>query len=387
MKINKYSPRHWIILLIFTINTILSIFFWFLSKKRSKNIILYGHKLNGNLAAIYQNSLREHDNIYFLTMDPDYYLALKENNIKVLFGLNPFDMIKLSQTSVLISDHGLHSLILLLKSTNIKFLDVWHGIPFKGFDKDDFKVQHQYNETWVTSKLLKSLYIEKFGFQEHKVKVLGYARTDLLINKNRSIIDIKHSIGIPEHLCNRKIILFAPTWIQDNQNRNIYPFQQSESVFLEMLNSICTKTNSICLLRKHLNSPLQSKPYPENIFDCSYANFPDAESILLISDILVCDWSSIAFDYLLLNRPTIFLDVPVPFKKGFSLDESYRFGYISASVEDLLYIIERYLKNPEQYNTEYHIKMTTIRNQLYDDLADGQVSRRCITRIKEIINS
>ena len=28
---------------------------------------------------------------------------------------------------------------------------------------------------------------------------------------------------------------------------------------------------------------------------------------------------SIAFDYLLLDRPTLFLDIPAPFKKGFSL--------------------------------------------------------------------
>ena len=43
--------------------------------------------------------------------------------------------------------------------------------------------------------------------------------------------------------------------------------------------------------------------------------------------------SSIAFDFLLLERPTIFLDVEAPFAKGLSLDASHR---LSELAEDAL---------------------------------------------------
>lgn len=386
MKINKKDPIHWFILFIFSINIILCIIYKFISKKNNNTIVLYGHKLNGNLKALYDNKTKDVCNFYFLTIDPTYYKELKKQNINALSGLKLKDILTVARSPLIISDHGLHSLILFLKFTDIKFIDVWHGIPFKGFDKHDFKVQHQYDEVWVTSKLLKEIYVKKFGFSINKLKLIGYTRTDILVHKNISTLEIKKSIGIPTHLLDRKIILFAPTWVQDDKHRNIFPFQQDETIFLQRLNQLCMHTNSICLLRKHLNTPIAQQKYPEFIFDCSYAKFPDAESILLISDILVCDWSSIAFDYLLLDRPTIFLDVTAPFSKGFSLNESYRFGHIVHTIEDLFTSLEQYLCYPEQYKQEYEQKSQYIKQKLYDGLADGQVTIRAIKRIQEIIN-
>src|SRR5690606_40302310 len=60
----------------------------------------------------------------------------------------------------------------------LRFFDVWHGIPFKGFDADDFRVQHRYDECWVASPLLRDLYIQRFGFEPQRVVATGYARTD-----------------------------------------------------------------------------------------------------------------------------------------------------------------------------------------------------------------
>jgi len=53
---------------------------------------------------------------------------------------------------------------LLLKLTDMKFIDVWHGIPFKGFDADDFRALHDYDAVLVASPSMKSMYEGKFGF-------------------------------------------------------------------------------------------------------------------------------------------------------------------------------------------------------------------------------
>lgn len=387
MKINKKNPQHWLILLLFTINTAFALLFRkFFKSQRNKYIVLYGHKLNGNLKALYDEALEEGFRFYFLTMDPAYYVELKKQNIKVLFGLKLNDVLKVGQASLVISDHGLHSLILLLKNTDIQFVDVWHGIPFKGFDSDDFIVQHQYTETWVASEYLKQLYINKFGFNESKVKALGYARTDVLVNKDCDIKALKKRIGIPEQNLHKKIILFAPTWVQDNAQRNIYPFQQSEAFFINLLEEVCQQTDSICLLRKHLNTPLQDKIQSDYVFDCSYASYPDAESMLLISDVLVCDWSSIAFDYLLLQRPTIFLDVPAPFSKGLSLDETHRFGHIVSDTDSLAKTLMQFLNQPQSYYEDYAEKAANIEAKVYQQYADGKVAKRSLKRIEELLN-
>ena len=39
---------------------------------------------------------------------------------------------------------------------------------------------------------------------------------------------------------------------------------------------------------------------------------PDTEKVLYVSDLLITDWSSIYTDYLVLDRPIVFLDTPHP---------------------------------------------------------------------------
>src|SRR5690606_23511656 len=96
--------------------------------------------------------------------------------------------------------------------------------------------------------------------------------------------------------------------------------------------------------------------------------YPDAESILLVSDLLICDWSSIAFDYLLLDRPTLFLDVPAPFRKGFSLGPEYRFGPVVGSLDELVEQVGIVMQDTEQYWHEYRAQHAAIRDQIYGDM-------------------
>jgi CDP-glycerol glycerophosphotransferase len=384
MKIDKSNFSHWLYLTLFGLVVLVSLCLRpFIYKKNEKKIIvLYGHKLNSNLKGIYDywDSLNNSStNIYFLTMDSVYFQELNSKGIKVLPTSKVFTSVILAKTTCIISDHGLHQLILLLKFTHIKFVDVWHGIPFKGFDDDDFKVQRKYDEVWVTSRLLKQLYTDKFGFIASIVHETGYARTDILINKGIDISAIKKSIGIKD--INKKIILFAPTWQQDENNRNIFPFNASEESFLTAIDNLSEKLSAICVFRTHLNTASPIKNNYQNIKYAPHSAFPNTEEILLTANILICDWSSIAFDYLLLDRPTIFLDIPAPFKKGFSLNENYRFGEVIKDLDSMLFSLEQYIIAPETYWKKHGEKAQKTKKDLYDENADGKTSKRCFERL------
>ena len=75
-----------------------------------------------------------------------------------------------------------------------------------------------------------------------------------------------------------------------------------------------------------------------------------------MSDMLITDWSSIALDFLLLDRPTLFLDVPSSFKLGIFKEEILRFGKISnqstieADIKKYIYNLNNYLKDCPQHN-------------------------------------
>lgn len=383
MKIDKKNALHWFYLIQFGINVLLALLIRCLpTNGERKTTILYGHKLNGNLKGIYDYCESQDDDshdVYFLTMDPAYFETLQNTGFKVLLSSKLSSAVVLARANAIVSDHGLHVLSILLKFSDIKFFDVWHSIPFKGFDADDFRVQHRYHEVWVTSRLLTSLYVDRFGFDRQRLHETGYARTDVLINKNVSVSTVKASIGIKAQ--DKKVIMFAPTWIQDDKNRNIFPFNMSEDEFLALVDGLCEKLSIICIFRTHLNTPQTNTGLHTNIVFAPHSDYPNTEELLLAVDILVGDWSSIAFDYILLDRPTIFIESPSPFAKGFSLDETYRFGHIVKDMEGLIASIAKYISRPEDYLDEYGEYSERIKKALYDENADGLASQRCVQRL------
>lgn len=384
MKINKLNMAHWFYLVLFGLNVICAIGLRPLRRTRSpKTVVLYGHKLSGNLLALYkQLSSTEGSGlrVVFLTLDPAYHRKLRNQKIASVLAIGPQCAQVLSEADAVITDHGLHALLPMLRFSSIKFFDVWHGIPFKGFDADDFRVQHRYDEVWVASPLLAKIYVERFGFSADKVKVTGYARTDRLVRRNEDTAAIKRRLGLP---ATSKIVLFAPTWKQDARKRSIFPFGVSETTFYSSLSELAQHTNSTFVMRTHLNSGADRPSHYPGITHLPSAQYPDTEEILLVSDILVCDWSSIAFDFLLLDRPTIFLDVEPPFAKGFSLGPEYRFGHLACCTAESLDAIETYLNDPALFLEQYDQIMNKIGEGVYGEYADGQSVAHCVARIKE----
>ena len=388
MKIDTKNLLHWLYLVVFFLNTFAAaILRPLVCRKNGGLVLLYGHKLNSNLKGVYQYSRSDAGgdlSLYFLTMDPAYYEQLRASGEQVLLALNPLNIMKIARCSVIVSDHGLHALKVLLKFSNIMFVDVWHGIPFKGFDAYDFRTQHNYTEVWLTSVLLIEMYVRKFGFKREQLHATGYARTDVLVNMSVSSADIRKRLGIPASV--DKVILFAPTWKQDQNNRSIFPFDSSEKVFFSALEQLCEKLSVACVFRTHLNSRSGDDGSYNNIFYAPHAEFPDTEEILLACDVLVCDWSSIAFDYLLLDRPTVFLDVEPPFKKGFSLNEDYRFGEVVESLEEMTAALELYIKQPETYLAMHGERCAVVKKALYDSNADGHAAERCYARLETLVS-
>lgn len=385
MKIDKKNPLHWLLLLLFAINVAVAIMLRPLLRKRNKppaNILFYGHKLSGNLLPIYRFIRREEFKRFhaiFLTMDPGYHRQLQAEGINACLAVSPGCILQLIRADAIVSDHGLHVMEPLTQLSSIKFFDVWHGIPFKGFDGDDFRVQHRYEETWVASLLLAEIYVNRFGFRPDQVVATGYARTDVLISPTktrREILDELHLGDIGDD----RLVLFAPTWAQDKDDRQIFPFGIDADHFLTALIDLCRQHGARLLFRSHLNT-VNSFPPPENLIPIPFVEYPDTEAILQISDLLICDWSSIAFDYLLLDHPTLFLDVEPPFRKGFSLDPEYRFGSVITSFTDLLHELAQCLNRPDEYWAVHEGRYIAVREKIYGEYADGRATPRCINRL------
>lgn len=386
MKIDKRRPLHWLFLGLFFAQALIGAILRAASSRSGKlTVVLYGHKLNGNLLALYSHLKRSPDlgmEPVFLTMDRAYHSHLEKSGINSCWACAPACSTMLSQAAALVSDHGLHSLHLLIplyRRMGMRFFDVWHGIPFKGFDADDFRLQQRYyDETWVASDENRKLYVEKFGFRPDQVIVTGYARTDKLVCQTEQNAEYRQRFGLPPQ---GKLILFAPTWAQDTQGRSIYPFGHSEAEFLGALSNLGQRHKVTFIIRTHLNSKATPAVDYPGLVRLPSSEHPDTEGILLAADMMICDWSSIAFDYLLLDRPTFFLDVPPPFRKGFSLGPEYRFGEKVKDLDALLKGIETCLLQPESYWRTYGELHQQVKTQVYGGIADGKAADRYVTRL------
>jgi len=388
MKINKKSPQHWIALLSFAFIVIAALILRkFVKKKAHPTVLLYGHKFNGNLKAFYDYSKAQQPSqldVYFLTMDKAYADQLKTNRVTIATTGHYKTALLIAKSACIISDHGLHCLQIALHLSNIKFIDVWHGIPFKGFDASDFKTQHKYDQIWVSSQSLAEIYCKNFNFKKEQIKATGYGRSDLILDPPENRHEVLKKLNIAQ---NKKIILYAPTWKQESPDRSLFPFDLSKEIFYSIMSKICIEHNAILLVRSHLNTQDIGHTNTPHIHFTPHSTYSDTESLLISSDILICDWSSICFDFLPLKRPTIFLDVPPPFPKGFTLTPSFRFGCVVSSKSQLAERLEMYLISPDSYNNHYKNKIRDVSNFVYGESLDGESCSRYSHELQNLIGS
>lgn len=291
------------------------------------------------------------------------------------------------KTNIWITTHGDFGIPIDYKKYNQKRMELWHGIPFKGFLEENRKrISDTFNRASaviVTSKFFKELFSEEWNVKKRILKDLGQPRTDILIKKPITIEKIKQNLGISQE----KIIFYAPTHEQDeNKEKELFPWESDET-FNKIVSNIDEKTALI--IRPHpywkeLITPFVADKIEndERVYYMPSNVVNETEKLIYISDVLITDWSSIYFDFLLMDKPTIFLDLPNPFKDNFLMKPEERIGYLCSNSNELLVNIDESINNIESYHKKYDIRLRKLKSKVYSN-TDGRATERCI---EEIIN-
>lgn len=193
-------------------------------------------------------------------------------------------------------------------------INLWHGVPLKKIALLDpnlkkaariyFKKIFSENYTCIltTSHELIPLMARNFAVSEDKIKVWGQPRNDGLFQKN----DCHEILGqlfpdLPEYT---KTVLYAPTF-RDYGQVQLFPFKDFDQKQLE---AFLEEKNMLLFIRTHVAEQGSAAPYlGKRIRFLGNEQAEDVTGILNIFDCLITDYSSIYIDYLLTDKPMIFL--------------------------------------------------------------------------------
>jgi CDP-glycerol glycerophosphotransferase len=329
--------------------------------KQEKDIILFGTHFerftdNTKYLFLYFQEKKLH-RVFWITNNPKVLAKLKKAGYNVV-KRDSFRAFYLAMKAgyyfftLSISD------VFYFKRKKTIAINLWHGSPLKkmGFDtpvdlkwilkRKKFHLKLPY-EKWDYIVVANDIFIDIFHsvtkIPKERILPLGLPRNDILFKYKedlKKIEEIKSNLGFSKDVPNR-IIFYAPTF-RDSSYLNKLFFAALTNFVNKFSDKFCDK--NITLLVK-LHPCVEEKiRFPRCVLDVS--SYEDTQELLLISDILITDYSSVIFDYLILNKPLIlflndyneYADIRGLYFNPFSLT-----NLIAYNVDQLILLVKKIL--------------------------------------------
>lgn len=258
---------------------------------------------------------------------------------------------------ILLEDYFRYTSFVRLKKEQ-ELCQLWHACgAYKKFGysrlngNENIKIHQgykKYTKVITSAEAIRENYAEAFGISIEKTKATGVPRTDIFFDEQcKAEKCAKFYEEYPE-LKNKKIILFAPTYRGKRAEDASYEFDEIEfeSLYQQLKEEyvIIFKWHPALynnLKRKHILVYDESK-YKDFFYDMSEKR--EVNDLLFVADILVTDYSSVIFDYALLDKPIIYFMYDIEQYEGgrglyYELEE-YLYGPIAKTTNDLIMAIK-----------------------------------------------
>ncbi|MGW6024831.1 bifunctional glycosyltransferase/CDP-glycerol:glycerophosphate glycerophosphotransferase [Streptomyces sp. NPDC055099] len=204
------------------------------------------------------------------------------------------------------------------KPRHTTYLQTWHGSAYKrmGFDEARLKTQNapqrerlrqavdRFDHFLVRSEHDVNTLARAYGIPEERLLRCGYPRNDRLVAARARDEasgrfprpSVAGELGIPDH---KTVVLYAPTFRGLPKNNKAVQLTLDVREFAHRFGD-----THVLLVRAHYSeaADLPLCP-PGTVIDVSAHH--DVSELLCLADVLVTDYSSIMFDFALLDRPMV----------------------------------------------------------------------------------
>ena len=259
-----------------------------------------------------------------------------------------------------------------------KVIQLWHTPgAFKKFggsvlNPEELNVLRKVSDNTdylITSSVhIEDYYSEAFQIDRSKIKALGLPRADYYF-EDHDISKLKNDFSKKYNIGRKKIILYAPTFRDDESFNNVFNYLE-----LDEFNRILGDEYVLALrlhpkIKDFYKGDITSD---ESYIDCSdYAN---EQELLLISDILITDYSSIMIEFALLNKPIIFFTYD--YDSYVSNERGFYFDFKNTVPGPVVYDSDQLIKVIACDDFDYNKIMEFVKTQ-FDEI-DGESSKRVV---------
>ena len=274
-------------------------------------------------------------------------------------------------------------------SDETKIVQLWHGMgsfkKFGGSSETDPAVLKELkaatkntNHILASSEHIRDNYAEAFMAPKEKVICIGCPQVDYFFREH-DIDAWKRELyeKYPE-MKGKKLVLYAPTFRGDEERDK----KLLESFDFETFQK---ELGEEYFLMVRLHPQIQSATVPDTV--ANMTDYPNVRKLLCMTDILIADYSSIAVEYSLLNRPIILY----AFDKEWYLSEDRGFyfdyektapGPIVENMQDLIDCIKN-----KQWDIAKVEKFAHLHNDYFDDKSAKRVVDYYFGNGKKLPNS
>ncbi|ATH66052.1 MULTISPECIES: glycosyltransferase [Staphylococcus] len=272
------------------------------------------------------------------------------------------------------------------KKPNQVYVNTWHGTPLKsmGLDiKDNLLESQNTIRNFLSSDYIISpnqhttdIFKKAFKLEElndDAILEIGYPRIDATLKaQSETVIQKLKKQGLK--MTNAPILLCSPTW----RGHTVSTPEDNIEEMEEMIEVLNKKTDYQVLLKVHpfiYRKAEGNKKLKKYLVNDTF----DTNELLSIVDLLVTDYSSIFFDYLVTNKPIIFYTPDYEDyeeNRGFYLPVDSLPGPSVHSIETLVDTVNHQQNILTQYNDNYRAYQQKFAN--YDD---GHVTERVVNKV------
>ncbi|PAV06300.1 CDP-glycerol glycerophosphotransferase family protein [Methanobacterium bryantii] len=347
---------------------IMAIFFYLsylfpVNKKKILLIMTHDSSDEGNVGSTYRYFQKHDPNLIFKEVTRDNYTFKSDKNLFknliYMFISVPYHM---ATSGTIFMDNVFlpFSAVKLKKNTHL--VQLWHGTgAIKKFGLD-------YEEGWVKklavttnkntthfivgSSWMKEVYKTAFGAEEDKIFNTGCPRTDIFFSKAALQEKRDEFFSSYPELSGKKIVLYAPTFRDDEYHADKIRIHLDIDELMSNLDD-----NYVLFLRLHpriadnINLDEYTGQDQNRVFD--FSSYDKLNTLLICCDIMITDYSSIIYEYAIMEKPMIFYsyDLSEFEKSGRGFYEDYKTavpGPVVFNTEQIADIIKNY--PADEYN-------------------------------------